>query len=115
MKDERNPNIEKAHGCKQPDECYIDEEFKNIFILEKKIQQSSGSVCEKIQTPDFKMWQYSRTFPNYNIIYMYCLSEWFKINCISELQYLDYKEVPHLWGDSETYKDNIIKFIISYK
>ena len=30
-----NKDIAKAHGCKNPDECYIDEEFKNIFIIEK--------------------------------------------------------------------------------
>ena len=29
----------KAHGCKNPDECYIDEERKIMFIIEKKFQQ----------------------------------------------------------------------------
>ena len=115
MEDKINTNITKAHGCKNPDECYIDEEFKNIFILEKKFQQSSGSVCEKIQTPDFKLWQYSRTFPDYNIIYVYCLSDWFKKNCIAEVEYLDFKNIPYFWGSSETYKDDIINFIINYK
>tara|TARA_B100000497_G_C7682277_1_gene412891 strand:- start:13 stop:585 length:573 start_codon:yes stop_codon:yes gene_type:complete len=115
MKDEIDKNINKAHGCKNPDECYIDKEFKNIFIIEKKFQQCSGSVCEKIQTPDFKLWQYSRTFPNYNIIYIYCLSDWFKINCIAELEYLDFKGIKYFWGNSETYKDDIINYIINYK
>lgn len=114
-KDKINTKITKAHGCKNPDECYIDEEFKNIFIIEKKFQQCSGSVCEKIQTPDFKLWQYSRTFPDYNIIYVYCLSDWFKKNCIAELEYLDFKNIPYFWGSSETYKDDIIKFILNYK
>ena len=40
-------NITKAHGCKNPDECYIDHENKVIFIIEKKFQQVPGSVCEK--------------------------------------------------------------------
>ena len=116
-KDEIATNIESAHGCKNPDECYIDEESKNMFIIEKKFQQCSGSVCEKIQTPDFKLWQYSRTFPNYNIIYMYCLSDWFKINCKAELEYLDSKdkEISYFLGNSETYKNDIINFIINYK
>jgi len=78
MKDEIDTDINQAHGCKHPDECYIDEESKNIFIIEKKFQQIPGSVCEKIQTAQFKRWQYSRTFPNYNIIYIYCLSDWFE-------------------------------------
>jgi hypothetical protein len=109
------PNITKAHGCKNPDECYIDEESKNIFIIEKKFQQCSGSVCEKIQTSDFKKWQYKRTFPEFNIVYIYCLSEWFRKNCIAELDYLKYKGVPVFWGSSITYKDDMVNFIINYK
>tara|TARA_B100001540_G_scaffold69824_1_gene62912 strand:- start:2077 stop:2616 length:540 start_codon:yes stop_codon:yes gene_type:complete len=115
MKDEIDENITKAHGCKNPDECYIDKESKKIFIIEKKFQQCSGSVCEKIQTPDFKLWQYSRTFPNYNIIYIYCLSDWFKTNCIAELEYLNYKKIKYFWGNSKTYKEDIIEFIVNYK
>lgn len=115
MEDEINTNIKKAHGCKNPDECYIDKDLKNIFIIEKKFQQCSGSVCEKIQTPDFKLWQYSRTFPDYTIIYVFCLSEWFKKNCIAELEYLDFKNIPYFWGSSETYKDDIINLILNYK
>jgi len=115
MDDKINPTIKKAHGCKRPDECYIDEECKNIFIIEKKFQQRSGSVCEKIQTPGFKLWQYSRLFPDYTIIYVYCLSDWFKKNCIAELEYLDFKEIPYFWGSSETYKNDIINFILNYK
>lgn len=115
MHDEINTSVDKAHGCKNPDECYIDKDLKNIFIIEKKFQQCSGSVCEKIQTPDFKLWQYSRTFPSYTIIYIYCLSDWFKKNCIAELEYLDFKNICYFWGSSKSYKDNIIKFIINYK
>ena len=115
MNNEINTDIKKAHGCKNPDECYIDEELKNIFIIEKKFQQCGGSVCEKIQTPDFKLWQYSRTFPNYNIIYIYCLSDWFKQNCKAELEYLDFKNIRYFWGNSEFYKDEMINFIINYK
>ncbi len=115
MNKQINKDIIKAHGCKNPDECYIDEELKNIFIIEKKFQQCGGSVCEKIQTPDFKLWQYSRTFPNYNIIYIYCLSDWFKENCKAELEYLDFKNIRYFWGNSEFYKDEMINFIINYK
>lgn len=115
MKDVIDTKIKKAHGCKNPDECYINKEFKNIFIIEKKFQQCSGSVCEKIQTPDFKLWQYSRTFPDYNIIYMYCLSEWFEKNCTAEIEYLDFKHIPYFWGNSKTYKNDIINFMINYK
>ena len=91
MENKTDNDICKAHGCKQPDECYIDENNKVVYIIEKKFQQTSGSVCEKLQTPDFKLWQYTRTFPQYRIVYIYCLSDWFKKNCIAELEYLEYK------------------------
>lgn len=115
MQNKINNKILPAHGCKNPDECYIDEKLKNIFIIEKKFQQTSGSVCEKIQTSQFKLWQYSRTFPDYNIIYIYCLSDWFKKNCKAELEYLDFIKCPYFLGNSKTYKDDIINFIINYK
>lgn len=107
--------IDKGHGCKNPDECYIDLNKKNIFIIEKKFQEVNGSVCEKIQSPDFKIWQYKRTFPNFNIIYIYCLSYWFKLHCKAEIQYFSYKNIPYFWGNSSKYKRNIINFIINYK
>ena len=109
-----NQDIEKGHGCKNPDECYIDKESKNIFIIEKKFQQCSGSVCEKIQTYDFKVWQYARTFPDYTIIYIYCLSDWFKMNCKAEIEYFESKHIPYFWGSSKTYKDDIIDYITKY-
>ena len=43
-----------AQGCKQPDETYINEQNKILYIIEKKFQQVSGSVSEKIQTAIFK-------------------------------------------------------------
>ena len=115
MENHIDKNIKKAHGCKNPDECYINENTKTIFIIEKKFQQVSGSVCEKIQSPDFKLWQYNRTFPKYNIVYIYCLSEWFKKNCEAEIEYLFFKQIPVFWGNSDTYKDDIINFIVNYK
>ena len=107
-------NIYRAHGCKNPDECFIDEATKTMFIIEKKFQQTAGSVCEKIQTPDFKIWQYSRTFPNYTIIYIYCLSDWFKYNCKAEIEYLEYKKIPLFWGNSDSYKTDIVNFMVDY-
>ena len=114
MKSETDTTVAKAHGCKNPDECFIDEQSKNIFIIEKKFQQCGGSVCEKIQTSDFKIWQYKRTFKKYTFAYMYCLSDWFKQNCKAELEYLQYKNVPVFWGNDKEYKSKIIHFITNY-
>jgi hypothetical protein len=41
-------------GIKMPDEYYLDTSQKNAFIIEKKTQQTSGSVEEKIQSAAFK-------------------------------------------------------------
>ena len=115
MKDHTDSSVEKLHGCKHPDECYIDKEAKNIFIIEKKFQRGSGSNCEKLQTAPSKRDNYSETFPGFNIIYMYCLSDWFEANCKGELKVLNDKNIPYFWGSSKTYKDDIINFIINYK
>ena len=37
-----------------PDEYYLDTTQKNAFIIEKKTQQTLGSVDEKIQAAAFK-------------------------------------------------------------
>jgi len=93
-----NKCINSAHGCKKPDECYIDNISKIIFIIEKKFQQVSGSVCEKIQTVHFKVYHYGKTFPGYKIVYIYCLSDWFKDNCKAELIYLKDINTPCFLG-----------------
>lgn len=106
--------VRQAHGCKQPDECYFCEKEKQLFIIEKKFQQCSGSVCEKIQTAPFKQWQYQRLYPDYRVVYMYCLSEWFQKNCPAELEYLHENKVPIFFGNHPDYKKQIILFIINY-
>lgn len=114
MHEHIDKSIKKAHGCKNPDECYINHDMKTMFIIEKKFQQVAGSVCEKIQTYDFKIWQYSRMFPGFRIVYIYCLSGWFKDNCQAELEYFEEKGVPLFWGNSETYKKDIIEFMVNW-
>lgn len=106
-------DVDPAHGCKKPDECVIDERAKRIFIIEKKFQHCSGSVCEKIQTSDFKLWQYRRLFPAHEIHYIYCLSDWFQLNCVAELEYLAEKNIPVFWGESPTYKQDIVSHILN--
>ena len=108
-------NINRAHGCKNPDECFINENTKTMFIIEKKFQQSSGSVCEKIQTASFKKTHYNKIFPNYIVEYVYCLSDWFKLNCKAEIEYLEEIKIPIFWGSSKSYKEDVINYIVNYK
>lgn len=109
---ETNPDILPAAGCKQPDEAYIDLENKIAYIIEKKFQQTSGSVDEKLQTGPFKKMHYGKLFPNFKIYYIYCLSDWFKKEDYkSTLNYLTENGIPIFWGSSETYKEDMIEFI----
>ena len=99
-----NTQIDIAHGCKQPDEAYIDEEKKLLIIIEKKFQQGSGSVCEKLQTAVFKREHYRELFPEYKIEYIYCLSNWFIKNCKAEIEFLNKNNFKIFFGKS---KENI--------
>ena len=109
----KNMNIKVAHGCKCPDEAYVIEDEKKLFIIEKKFQHCSGSTCEKIQTGDFKKKHYRKLFPSYKVEYIFCLSDWFKLNCESEIEYLEEIKIPIFWGNDANYKDKIILFMIS--
>ena len=109
---EKNTTLQPAAGCKEPDEAYIDNVRKIIFIIEKKFQQTEGSVDEKIQTGPFKKFHYSQQFPNYKIHYIYCLSDWFKrAEYTSVLDYLLNNDIPIFWGNDENYKNNIITYL----
>ena len=114
---ELTPSLPKelqAHGTKLPDECFIDQEKKVLFIIEKKSQNGSGSVCEKLQTADFKRKHYSKLFPEYSVVYFYCLSEWFREKCKAELEFLDEIGVRVFWGSDKDYKQKVVEFIMSY-
>jgi hypothetical protein len=111
---EKDTSIQSAAGCKEPDEAYIDLTRKYIFVIEKKFQQTPGSVDEKIQTAAFKKYHYSNLFPNFKIHYIYCLSDWFKRDEYkSVLEYLSNINIPVFWGNDEEYKKNIINFMCS--
>lgn len=118
----KNEFVDEANGCKWPDRCYIYKYNENgkrnkgiIFILETKMQQKGGSVWEKIQTAHFKIWQYNRTFPDFEIVYMYCLSNLFKNKCKAALDYLENElKVPVFWGEDENFKSDFVNYILNY-
>ena len=102
-----NNTITALHGTKEPDEWYLN--YNNdLYIIEKKFQQDSGSVCEKLQTAYVKKEHYKIKYPNYNINYIYCLSNWFKDNCKGELILLKYWGIPVYWGEKDNYIEQII-------
>ena len=111
---EKVKTIKIIAGCKEPDEAYIHLDTKNIFIIEKKFQQTSGSVDEKIQTFNIKKRHYSKLFPNYKVHYVYCLSDWFKKDDYADVvDMMNEDKIPVFWGDDSDYKSKIIQYIIS--
>ena len=64
----------------EPDDCYIS--FKNeiAYIIEKKFQNSSGSVDEKLAACHFKLLEYIKLFSaiRYKTVYIFVLNDWFK-------------------------------------
>lgn len=79
-----------------PDECYYNPVTKQLFVYEKKYQQTPGSADEKIQTCGFKIRQYKKlgkAMGANEIRYIYLLSSWFSQPCYKDaLEYI--KEVP---------------------
>ena len=63
-----------------PDSGIINLITKSVFIIEKKFQNSAGSVDEKLQTCDFKLKQYKKLLEDtsYTVGFIYYLSEWFR-------------------------------------
>lgn len=63
-----------------PDEALYVVVNNTMFIVELKFQRVAGSVDEKLQTCDFKKKQYQRLFAplNYEVEYIYILSDWFQ-------------------------------------
>lgn len=114
MGENMDKTIDALHGAKQPDEVYIDEQEKIVFIIEKKFQQTSGSTAEKLQTYSSKIKNYKKRIPGYKIVYIYCLSEWFKNNCKAEIEDLKEDNIPVFWGTNETYKSDIVNFILNF-
>lgn len=64
----------------RPDECFINQQNQTVYIIEKKFQNSSGSVDEKLASCHFKMLEYKKLFEplGYNVEFIYIFNDWFK-------------------------------------
>ncbi|MDE7417056.1 MAG: hypothetical protein K2N44_12310 [Lachnospiraceae bacterium] len=83
----------------EPDEAFINELNRTVYIIEKKFQHTSGSVDEKLATFPFKIYEYKKLLTpiNYNIEYIYLLSsEWFNVPKYQDYyDYMDLLDCPH--------------------
>lgn len=64
-----------------PDEAIFSRAGNKLTVIEKKWQEVSGSVDEKLQTAGFKIRQYKRLLDGTGIDfkYVYLLNEWFAV------------------------------------
>lgn len=62
-----------------PDEAFVNDLTRTIYIIEKKFQHRAGSVDEKLQTCDFKLKQYKKlsNLVGFDVKYIYLLNDWF--------------------------------------
>ncbi len=74
----------------QPDEAFINLSNKTAYIIEKKYQNSSGSVDEKLPSCHFKKLEYEKLFTplNFNVEFIYIFNDWFHQNMYRDT--LDY-------------------------
>ena len=63
-----------------PDAVFYNHNNDTVYIIEKKFQEGTGSVDEKLQTCDFKRKIYKRLISpiGLNTEYYYLLNDWFK-------------------------------------
>lgn len=63
-----------------PDDSMFVIDNNTVYIIEKKTQNTEGSVDEKLQTCDFKLKQYKKLFSplNKEVKYYYLLDDWFR-------------------------------------
>lgn len=63
-----------------PDEALYVPDHKRLHVIEKKYQETEGSVDEKLQTCDYKKTQYEKLCASLGVqvTFTYVLNDWFK-------------------------------------
>ena len=63
----------------RPDECFINMNSRIAYIIEKKFQNTSGSVDEKLPGCDFKRQEYLKLFEplGFKVEFLYVFNDWF--------------------------------------
>jgi len=83
-----------------PDETIFVNANNTLFVIEMKRQSGEGSVDEKIQTCDFKRYEYCKLLQNTNIKvkYVYLLNDWFKQKKYRDvLEYIKTKDCDYFF------------------
>ena len=86
-------------------ECYIEYEKKNIFMIQTDIHLEQHQKMKK---------QYLQLFTDYTIIYIYCLPDEIKDLHPVEVYCMYQEELPIFWKNDREYKAKMIFFISNY-
>lgn len=86
-------------------ECYVDHNKHIIFIIQTDIHLEHHQKMKK---------QYSQLFPEYRVIYVYCLHDEIKDLYPVEVYCMYQEELPIFWKNSKDYKLKMIYFISNY-
>jgi len=106
------------HISREPDEVFLIERESKIpimIIIEKKNQNTDGSVIDKFGAVDYYITQYAKYYGEYfKIKYIFVISEFLekkfneaKKNIKDLKEYLEDKNVKLLYGDNEDYFSNL--------
>lgn len=85
-----------------PDEAFINDIDKVVYIIEKKFQNCSGSVDEKLPGCDFKKKEYEKLCRpiGYQVEYIYVFNDWFKQDIYRDvLEYIEYTGCKYFFNE----------------
>ena len=99
----RNINYKDYNSKKWlPDDAFVNYLNNTVYIIEKKFQNTSGSVDEKLPGCDFKRWEYQKLCNpiGFKVEYIYILSDWFKQDINKDvLEYITSVECPYYYNN----------------
>lgn len=90
----------------RPDEAFINFTNSTAYIIEKKYQNCSGSVDEKLPSCHFKKWEYQKLFEplGINVEFIYVFNDWFKDPRYRDtLQYIEFVNCHYFYNEIPLY------------
>lgn len=85
-----------------PDECFVNLKTDTVYIIEKKFQNCSGSVDEKLPNCDFKRKEYEKLCNpiGFDVEYLYVFNDWFKKSVYRDtLEYIEDVECNYFYNE----------------
>jgi hypothetical protein len=110
--------------CRQPDESFVvveDKKKTKIFIVEKKNQNTTGTVEDKLGASDFMRMCYEDGLgTDFEVEYALCLSSWFKTRFKSQKymvlqKWFEKHNIKYFFGEDESYVRDMFSWVGIYQ